>query len=106
GEPFSAYQTSLFIPFLKWARPRSPVLAEAISYLKRARLFYQDPTIAMSRWVFDPESRASVLADRGPPSIALRAFLRASRRHVTDRWSVANMFPRHYPNPSRFWRAL
>jgi hypothetical protein len=47
-----------------------------------------------------------VLGDTGPPSIVLRAFLRASRRHVSDRWSVPKMFPRHYPQPARLQRML
>src|SRR5262245_50621319 len=51
GEPASPFQTSLFVPFLSWARPSSRALGPAREYLLRHRQEYQEPAIAMSRYV-------------------------------------------------------
>src|ERR1043166_497459 len=58
------------------------------------------------RWIFDPSSRAEIVADRGPPEFLRLVGFFFARRHPTERWDLARFYPREYRAPSLFDRRM
>ena len=105
GEPSDGFETAIALPLLQWARPRSELLAISRRYLRENWHRIQDPSVALMRWLFDP-ARARNSCRLGPPEPLRLIALLLSRRHPTERWNLARLYPREYRGPSCFDRRV
>jgi squalene-hopene/tetraprenyl-beta-curcumene cyclase len=106
GEPPDGFETAIALPLLQWARPHSPVLKISRRYLVKTWRRIQDPSVCLMRWIFEPAARREVIADHGPPEFLREVALFFSRRHPTERWDLARLYPRRYRKPSVVQRYL
>jgi hypothetical protein len=90
-------RTEVLDPIRKNRARRDPVIiTRAREYLRKNGPEYRDPGTQFFRWLFEPENRRAVLADRAPNPLLQRVLLFASRKHPTERWVLSRTFPRFY----------
>jgi prenyltransferase beta subunit len=106
GEPATGLETSTALPLLSWARGESLVVTRAREYLQKNGPPYRDPGTQFMGWLFQPDCRAEILADRGPSAMFQRLLLFASRKHPTERWKLDQKYPHSYRAPGAMERTL
>jgi hypothetical protein len=94
------------LPLLQWARRDPVIITRAREYLRKNGPEYGDPGTQFFRWLFEPENRRAVLADRAPNPLLQRVLLFASRKHPTERWVLSRKFPRFYRAPGALERKM
>lgn len=106
GEPADVMSSTLGSLLLNWARPTSPALVQCRIFLRNQPSQLESiPLLLLSRWVFEPESRAQILGVAGPP-VALRRLAMAVWPRAWSLLSYRKIFAQPSKPMSRPLQAL